>query len=131
MIIKLTHPLGIKRLRDMLRFGPFAFSFEAQGTRFDIVMCTSGGIAGADEIGISDGRVLVALVNDFRSAFHFTCGGLSGGYVAEKLRLSHIADANNVAALINAVFANDVEAYLGKVCDKQYPDQVNHERGVI
>lgn len=131
MKVRLDKPESIRQLRSALRFGPVAVVFEAQGTRFDMVLHVGGGVADGDDIGLYPAKLLVSIVN-FRSSYFFEFGGLSGGYVAEKLRLTHIADANNVAAMINAIYKDDVEAYLERVRDPQYPDQVDHERlGVL
>lgn len=129
MDVRLDDITSIKRVQSQLTYGPCAFVFGAQGTRFDMVLCTSGGVAGAPEIGVPDGRIIVSIIN-FRVAFHFRYGGLVGDYVAEKLGLGRV-DANNVAAMLNAVFHADPEGYLASVCDEQYPDQVDHDGGRV
>lgn len=128
MRARLDDHKSIELVRSALRFGPIAVIFEAQGTRFDMVLHVCGGIADGDDIGLYPARLLVSIIN-FRSSFHFEFGGLRGIYVSEKLRLTHMADANNVAAFINAIYAEDgTEVYLAGVCNPDYPDQVDHER---
>ena len=130
MIARLDDVFSIKRVANLLRYGPVGFHFEAQGTRFDMVICTAAGVAGGHEMGLHGNCIVVAIVN-FGASYYFEMGGLHSGYVKEKLRLSHRADAENVTALLNAMFHEEPEQYLEKVCDKSYPDQVDHEKRLV
>lgn len=130
MIARLDDLFSIKRVSGLLRYGPVGFHFEAQGTRFDMIICTAAGVAGGHEMGLHGNRIIVAIVN-FHVSYHFEMGGLHSGYVQEKLRLSHRGDAENITALLNAMFHDTPADYLEKVCDASYPDQVDHERGLV
>lgn len=130
MIARLDDLFSIKCVADLLRYGPVGFHFEAQGTRFDMVICTAAGVAGGHEMGLHGNRIILAIVN-FHVSYHFEMGGLHSSYVQEKLRLTHRADAENVTALLNTMFHPEPEQYLAEVCDTQYPDQVDHDRGRV
>lgn len=71
------------------------------GTLYRLVFVKLGEQVG-DELGAHSGRVLVALVN-FGSCFHFSMTKTSATYIQEKLSLAHIADAQVIADLIEAI----------------------------
>ena len=112
MIVRLNDPDSVKEVAQQLAADrPVACEFCAQGTRFEMFIIPAKLFVGSN--GVDKSRVVVALTNEFKSAFHFELGGgIHFTYPMEKLRLMQ-GDAINMTAFLNALGHPDgVDYYL-------------------
>jgi hypothetical protein len=132
-MLRLNNPKGIHKARQVLNeTGALFVSFAAQGTHIPllIIHCPAvkhhGYAEGASYAGTGTGLDYhyVAYM-EFGGVYPLTLGNLHPGYVAEKLRLKHDADALNVVGFLNALgqrTAKELDEYLERLRMSPYDD---------
>lgn len=124
-MLRLNDPSGIRRARKVLQeTGALFVSFAAQGTHLPLLIVHGPAVKhfgyadGDGYSGTGSGDYHYVGYMEFGGVYPLMLGHLHPGYVAEKLRLKHDADALNVVGFLNALGQNTVKAldeYLGRL----------------
>jgi hypothetical protein len=129
--VRLTEPAKIERIRGILerRHWPLLVSFAAQMTHHPLLIAPATTVEhiGFDRCYSGDpaGVFYVGIMEFGNGLYPFTLGYVHSGYLMDKLRMSHIADARNVTVFLNALGHPDgVRNYLATVpMDGDHVDQ--------
>ena len=117
-MLRLNDPSGICRARQILNeTGALFVSFAAQGTHLPLLIIHGPAVqhfgyakdVGYSGTGTGKDYYYVAYM-EFGGAYPLMLGHLHPGYVADKLRLKHDADALNVVGFLNALGQNTTKA---------------------
>ena len=132
-MLRLNDPLGIRKARQVLNeTGALFVSFAAQGTHIPLLVIHGPAVKhlgyangdGYSGTGSGTNYYYVAYM-EFGGVYPLMLGCLNPGYVAEKLRMKHEADALNVTGFLNALGQDTVKAldeYLERLKMSPYDD---------
>lgn len=136
--VRLTQPDKIEFIRALLvrQKWPLLVAFAAQLTSHPLLIVPATAVEhigydnGCYSGGSPEAQHYVGVMEFGKGLYPFTLGHIDSGYFAEKMRMTHVADARNIVVFLNALgHASGVRPYLSTI--PMDGDHVDHNSEVL